>query len=117
MNWYAAKLVFQIVTDNQVTSQFDEQVRLVNAISKELALEMANQLGVLAQENLKTANGSVLGWEFISVIEIEFIGEIEHGTEIHYAIKEPSESLSYLERVREKALNLKRIVQQQLAVS
>ncbi len=118
MNWYAAKIVFQIVNDNNpVTAQFDEQVRLIHAVSRELALEIAHQFGMMAQEDFRTKKGSLLEWKFIAVIEIEFIGELEHGVEIHYAIKEPEEKDLYLQRVKEKALNLKRVVQQQLLVS
>jgi hypothetical protein len=118
MNWYAAKIVFQIVSDNNPdTAQFDEQVRLIQAVSRELALEIAHQFGLMAQEDFPTKKGSLLEWKFVAVIEIEFIGELEHGAEIHYAIKEPSEKELYLQRVQEKALNLKRVVQQQLLVS
>ncbi|MRX45591.1 DUF4288 domain-containing protein [Pedobacter puniceum] len=114
MKWFAVKLIFQIVNDNNKHFQFDEQLRLVQALSKEHALEMAHQVGLMAQENIISQNGHTLNWKFIAVTESEYVGEIEQGKEIHYHIEEPDNVELYLKRVEEKALNLKKITQENL---
>lgn len=106
MNWYAAKIIFQIENDNLDALQFDEQIRLINAINKDLAIEIAHQIGLMAQEDLPSAKGN-LKWKFIAVTEVEDIGNLEQGKEVYYQIKEPEIVSTYLLRIKEKALSLK----------
>ena len=47
MNWYLAKMVFRIVCgDGNHAAQFDEQLRLISAGSKEEAFDTAVALSV-----------------------------------------------------------------------
>jgi hypothetical protein len=110
MNWYAAKIIFQIVNDSKEYAQFDEQIRLINAINIELALEIANQTGLMSQEDIISKDGTLLHWKFIAVTEVQDIGDLVNGKEIHYAIQEPEEVSIYMQRVLEKSLNLKRLI-------
>lgn len=107
MNWFVAKLIFEIKTQENKYHQFDEQLRLIEAVNEELALEMAYQLGLMQQEEITSNNNNSVVWKFISVIEIENIGEIAHGKEIHYKITEPEEAEQYLALVNLKATQLK----------
>ena len=109
MEWYSAKMVFHIETHTQ-TPQFDEQIRLIQALNREHALETAYQTGLLAQEEFLNNNGNLLRWTFIAVTEINYIGALENGKEIHYQITEADEADLYLQRIEEKALNLKKLV-------
>nr|MBC7612472.1 hypothetical protein [Pseudopedobacter sp.] len=43
----------------------------------------------------------------IAVTEINYIGDVTHGKEIHYQISEPEQAANYLSLVNEKALSLK----------
>jgi Domain of unknown function (DUF4288) len=107
MNWFIVKMIFQIVDQAKNSFQFDEQLRLIDAINEELALEMAYQLGQMEQQELTSRNEQTLQWKFIAVTELSHIGEIAHGKEIHYQISEPEETHSYLEMIQLKATNLK----------
>ncbi len=108
MNWYVVKIIFQIVSDDESSLQFDEQLRLIDAVNQELALEMAHQMGMMKQEELKSNHQQTLKWRFVAVTEIQHVGQIEHGKEIHYCIAEPEELHPYLEKAHEKAEGLKR---------
>jgi hypothetical protein len=110
MNWYAAKIIFQIVNNSKEYAQFDEQIRLINAINIELALEIANQTGLMSQEEIISKDGTLLQWKFIAVTEVQDIGDLVSGKEIHYAINEPEEVSLYVQRVLEKSLNLKKLI-------
>lgn len=106
-NWFAVKMIFQIEDKEKTYPQFDEQIRLIDAVNEELALEMAHQIGMMQQEELLTSNEQKLNWCFIAVTEIQHLGDIEHGKEIHYQISEPAEINTYLQIVKEKAEGLK----------
>jgi hypothetical protein len=107
MNWFIVKMIFQIETEDNLYPQFDEQLRIIDAINEDLALEIAYQMGQMEQEEIKSHKDEVLKWKFIAVTEINNIGDIAHGKEIHYQITEPEEAANYLSFVKEKALSLK----------
>jgi hypothetical protein len=107
MNWFVAKLIFEIKTQDSKYAQFDEQLRLIEAVNEELALEMAYQLGSMQQEEIINSNNHSVAWKFVAVTEIQKIGEIAHGKEIHYKITEPEQAEQYLALVEAKATQLK----------
>lgn len=107
MTWFVAKLIFEIKTQENKYHQFDEQLRLIEAVNQEHALEMAYQLGLMQQEEITSSNNNSVAWKFIAVTEIENIGEIAHGKEIHYKITEPEAAEQYLALVNLKADQLK----------
>lgn len=107
MNWFVAKLIFEIKSPDSNYAQFDEQLRLMEAISEDLALEMAHQLGLMQQEEIVNSNNHSVNWKFVAVTEIQNIGDIAHGKEIHYKITEPEHAEQYLALVHAKATNLK----------
>lgn len=116
MEWYSAKIVYQITNNQNDIVQFDEQVRVINAINKELAYEIANQLGYINQEKVITDTGAVLSWGFIAVTEIKSIGEVKHGAEVFSLIKEfPKER--FIEETNKKAEYLKNTFQLSLNIT
>ena len=108
MNWFVAKLIFEIKTPDSKYAQFDEQLRLLEAISEDLALEMAHQIGLMQQEEIINNNNHLVNWKFVAVTEIQNIGEIAHGKEIYYKITEPEQAEQYLALVHAKATQLKK---------
>jgi len=109
MNWFVAKMIFQIEGNENTYPQFDEQLRLIDAVNEELALEMAHQLGYIYQEEIKSNNQQMINRKFVAVTELDYLGNIEHGKEIHYKIVEPDNMTNYLELVNEKANSLRKI--------
>nr|WP_294898316.1 DUF4288 domain-containing protein [uncultured Pedobacter sp.] len=107
MNWFVAKLIFEIKTQDSKSAQFDEQLRLIEAVNEELAIEMAYQLGLMQQEEIINRDNHAVVWKFVAVTEIHSIGDIAHGKEIHYHITEPEQAEQYLALVHAKASYLK----------
>lgn len=107
MNWFVAKLIFRVENHDSKYAQFDEQLRLIEAINADLALEMAHQIGLMQQEEITHNKSASVKWKFVAVTEIENIGDITHGKEIHYKITEPEQAEQYLALVQEKASALK----------
>lgn len=107
MNWFVAKLIFEIKSEDSNYPQFDEQLRLIDAVNEELALEMAHQIGLMQQQSITNGQNHSVNWTFIAVTELEHIGNIAHGQEIHYKITEPDAGTQYLAMVQLKAQQLK----------
>ena len=107
MNWFVAKMIFQIESENKDYAQFDEQLQLIEAVNEELALEMAHQMGIMQQNEIISKQEQSIKWKFIAITELSYIGEIESGKEIHYRICEPDNVSEYLEMVKDKADSLK----------
>lgn len=78
MNWYLVKLVFQIVNGNHAT-QFDEQMRLIQADELAWAVEKARVLGWLEQSG--DTEDSV-SWRFIDVADIRKIEAWDDGMQL-----------------------------------
>jgi predicted RNA-binding protein with EMAP domain len=104
MNWYLAKMVFRIICgDGDHTAQFDEQLRLVSASSKEEAFHKAQVLGVREEEIFFNNNLQLVQWQFISVSELLQLGELTDGAELYSRIEEKEDADCYLHIIHKKA--------------
>src|SRR5688500_5324225 len=107
MNWYITKIVFNI-TAEQSTNQFDEQLRLVNATSKEEAFLKARSIGLREEDIFYNDKMKEVKWEFVNVSEIIPVGKLEDGTELYSRIHEAEEASQYIHFVHQKAIALRK---------
>jgi hypothetical protein len=107
MNWYIAKVVFNI-TAEQNANQFDEQLRLVNAESKEEAFLKARSIGLREEDTFYNDKMKEVKWEFVNVSEIIPVGRLEDGIEIYSRIHETEEAEKYIHFVHQKAIALRK---------
>ena len=104
MNWYLAKMVFRIICgDGNHTAQFDEQLRLITAGSKEEAFHKAQLLGGKEEEMFFNRNQQLVQWQFISVSELYQLNELIDGAEVYSRIEEQENADSYLHIIYKKA--------------
>ncbi|HUR67311.1 MAG TPA: DUF4288 domain-containing protein [Chitinophagaceae bacterium] len=104
MNWYLSKMVFRILCgDGSHTAQFDEQLRLITADSKEEAFHKAQSLGMRSEEIFFNQQAQLVRWQFISVSEIYLLQELIDGTELYSRVEEAPDADSYLKFVYAKA--------------
>jgi hypothetical protein len=107
MNWYLAKLVFQIVCgDGDHLPQFDEQLRLIRADSKEDAFRKARSVGGNEQETFRNRKDQLVQWQFINVSELYRLSELIDGAELYSRIEEKENAEAYIYTVNQKAENL-----------
>lgn len=105
MNWYIAKLIFNINIENGMqAAQFDEQLRLINAHSPEEAFFKARSLGKKEEETFVNENKHLVSWKFIDVAELSPIEDIKDGTELYSNTYEAEEASAYIKFVRHKAM-------------
>ena len=104
MNWYLAKIVFQILCgEGNHTAQFDEQLRLIQAGTKQQAFEKAAELGRREQEVFININQEKVHWNFVNVSEIYRISDLIDGAELYSRIEEKEDGAGYQRIVHRKA--------------
>lgn len=107
MNWYIAKMVFQITVGADLQpSQFDEQLRLIEASDKHEAFQKARIKGAQEEDSFFNQAKEIVKWNFIDVAELIELNKIEDGIELYSKIKESSNGLHYIYVTRQKALAL-----------
>lgn len=104
MNWYLAKVVFQIICGNgDHTPQFDEQLRLISAITKEEAFHKAQQMGRKEEETFFNRKQQLVQWQFINVSELYRLSDLIDGAELYSRIEEKDNAVQYIQVVNQKA--------------
>ncbi|NIG53480.1 DUF4288 domain-containing protein [Chitinophaga sp. Cy-1792] len=107
MHWFVAKVVYQIISGNgNHTPQFDEQIRLISAVTKKDALEKAHQIGIQEQYAFKNLQEELVQWKFINVPEVYDINQLTDGMEVYSRIEEPGDPKSYLAWLQTKSAQL-----------
>lgn len=107
MNWYITKIVFNI-TAEQNNNQFDEQLRLVNAESREEAFLKARTIGLREEDTFYNDNMREVKWEFVNVSEIIPVNKLEDGIELYSRIHETEDTSQYIHVVHQKAIALRK---------
>lgn len=104
MNWYLAKLVFRILCgDGKHTAQFDEQLRLILAGSKEEAFHKAQAIGKNDEEMFLNIKDQLVQWQFISTSELYQLQELIDGAELYSRIEEKDNAEAYIQVVQARA--------------
>lgn len=104
MKWYIAKLVFQVINSEGVlTSQFDEQWRLIKADEVTWAYEKARVIGWLEHGCFNSEYQKKEEWKFIEVVELQQISNMEDGAAIFSTTEEPMDAFVYVDMIRRKA--------------
>ena len=107
MNWYLAKLVFRILCgDGNHSAQFDEQLRLVAASSKEEAYQKAQSLGRNGEEMFFNNKEQLVQWQFIGISDLYRLNELIDGAELYSRIEEKDNAEAYILQVQSRAANI-----------
>lgn len=108
MNWYITKIVFNISAENSTTkTQFDEQLRLITADSKEEAFLKARAIGLSEEDTFYNDKLKQVKWEFINVSEVLALQNLEDGIELYSRIHETEEGPSYIDFIHRKAIAIR----------
>jgi len=103
MNWYIAKVVFNIaVGDGNHTPQFDEQYRLVKEQTIQAAFSKAERLGAGEEEIMLNDKNELVKWEFVGVSELYPIDDLRDGMELCSTIREEVDRTLYIQTLQMK---------------
>lgn len=95
-NWFIAKLIFNIQQPaQQKMTQFDEQIRLIEAKDKLDALLKARLIGIKEEHTFTNEQDEDVNWVFVDVVELRMIDEFKDGMELCSRIEEHESPESY----------------------
>lgn len=104
MSWYLTKMIFRIICgDGNHKAQFDEQLRLISANSREEAFHKAQSLGMRSEELFFNQRQQLVQWQFISVSEIYILQDLLDGAELYSRVEETEDADSYMKFIHAKA--------------
>ncbi|GHM99381.1 hypothetical protein WSM22_08710 [Cytophagales bacterium WSM2-2] len=103
MNWYIAKIVFQIKAEGMQRPQFDEHLRLIEAESFEEAILKARMIGLSFEEAVVNQRHGVVQWEFVNVADLRQMKELKNGMELHSQVREMDEPNQYINYIHNQA--------------
>ena len=101
MNWYIAKLVFQIINKSE-THQFDEQLRLIEAVNEYEAIDKALKIGKTEEDEFIDSENHKVHWKFQAITSLHAVKNLENGTELCSQIVEKRVEEKYLESIKLK---------------
>lgn len=105
MDWYLAKLVFNIRIDNgNDNRQFDEQTRMIQANSIENAFFKARTLGKNHEESFVNKENQLVEWKFIDVAELYALSDAKDGEELYSTTHESDNAGSFIKYVQDKSM-------------
>lgn len=104
MNWYIAKIVYQILVSNEKeAAQFEEQLRLIQADSRQEALEKAMNLGEQEESLFYNYRDEPVFWKFLDVPELHAVRELDDGLQLYSHLEQPEYADAYMALVQSKA--------------
>lgn len=104
MKWFLTKLIFSIDAGTNSKAQFDEQLRLVNAVSETDAYFKAKDLGRTQQTEFLNEQAELVSWRFVGVSEVLELNEIKDGVELYSNTIEVSEKENFINSVLQKGI-------------
>ncbi len=109
MNWYLAKIVYQIVVgEGNHTPQFDEQLRLISGNDENEAFDKAIVIGRTDEDSFFNQDHQMVKWTFIDVAELYKLSGLLDGAEMYSRIQETDDPNGYIELTHRKAENIRR---------
>lgn len=105
MNWYLAKLVFNIrINNGNDNKQFDEQTRLIQANTIQAAFLKARSLGKNHEESFVNNESQLVEWRFIDVAELYALNGAKDGEELYSTTHESDNAGSFIKYVQDKSM-------------
>lgn len=112
MNWFLAKLIFEIVQeDAHGSSQFDEQIRLLQAADLPEAMEKAEEIAHQEEQEFFNTERKKICWRFTGIPELQELGDLEDGLKIYSlspAAEDAEDYLAYMDFIKRKYSALKK---------
>jgi hypothetical protein len=106
MNWYVAKLVYQIVSGAATHAEFDVQWRLIRADERAWAMEKAMTLGRLDECTLLNEQGCEVRWKFLGVVDLVLMDVLDDGARLYSDTDQPGDVTAYHALVKQRATRM-----------
>ena len=104
-NWYLAKLVYHIeIEEARKNTQFDEQYKIIEAVSEEEAFFKARVIGKREESVFENKHKHQVNWKFIDVAAIQVLSDLKDGSQVFSNTHESEEPNDYIRFVKHKAM-------------
>ncbi len=101
MSWYLVKIIFRIICgDGKHTAQFEEQLRLVSAVSSQEALAKANSLAQNEEESFLNQAQQLVQWKLIAVTDVYSFETGIDGASVYSKICEEENPVFYIQSAK-----------------
>ncbi|AOM75882.1 DUF4288 domain-containing protein [Pedobacter steynii] len=103
MKWFVLRYIFQIISgDGNYASQFDEQLRLIQAVDAQDALQKGEGQSENFHRPFRNCNGELVKWEFICIADLYEIEPPGHGSEVGSVLHEPKDMVVFLDELKRR---------------
>ena len=103
-----AKLIYQIVSgDGRHKPQFDEQLRLVGAVSAADAFDRAHCMGKQNEISFVNEKQQPVKWEFVDIAELYKLPALQDGAEINSRFSETDNAGLFIDITHRKAAQIR----------
>lgn len=107
MKRYLVKLMFNINIDNgNNTSEFDEQIRVIEALNLEDAFYKARSFGRKEEETFLDKDNKLVSWNFIDVAEVYPLEEMKDGDQLYSTTRKIKDKTSFISYIRQKSMEI-----------
>ncbi len=105
MGRYLAKMKFNInINEENQSSQFDEQTRVIEAKSSEEAFIKARSLGRKEEEVFLNKENKSVRWKFIDVIDLFHLEQAKDGEQLYSLTHEKEDAKTFINYIRHKSM-------------
>lgn len=103
MKWFAVNCIYQVICgEGKHSPQFNEQIRLLQALNRLEAVEKVNQQVTQYNVPFKNCVGEKVVWKFLGIASLTEINEIKDGVEVASKILEPKSAENYLKKLKHR---------------
>jgi len=95
MKWYVTQLIYEICNSSTAT-QFDEQIRMINAENRIQAQQKLLALGKSLEEKFENINGKTVTWRLFGTTILEELSEVNDGLKVYSTTHESDHNYSVI---------------------
>lgn len=107
MKWYLVKVIFRIICgEGKHTAQFEEQLRIVEALDEKTAFTKAQEIGLNEEQSFFNNKRQIVQWKFVNVAELYLLNGFIDGAELYSHIYETDDADAYTQMTHERAKNI-----------
>ncbi len=117
MKWFLAKIIFRIIVTDETRSQFDIQLRLIQAVTPDDAFHKAKEIGFDEEEIFPSTNRKKVEWKFIDVESVYELSELKSGTLLCTNTQEEQSPEAFISEVKNKSSHLQEMFKNKFATA
>ncbi|KYP16557.1 DUF4288 domain-containing protein [Flavihumibacter sp. CACIAM 22H1] len=109
MSYYLATICYEIICgEGKHTPQFEEQVRLLDAGTREQAMQAAQEIGNQELLSWQYNQATKVEWKFLGIKELSCLPDLFHGAELYQQHHEIEHADGYRNYIKDKTIQLQR---------